>query len=46
MGAPTTSSPPVVVVDGTKKIKFQGGFWINKISYKIFCISKRLSTST
>jgi len=45
MGAPTTSSPPEAVVDGAKQMKFQGGFWINKILYKSFWDSRRLSTS-
>jgi len=45
MGALTILSLLEVVVDSAKQIKFQGGFWINRISYKFFCISRRLSTS-
>jgi len=46
MGVLTTSLPPEIVVDGAKRMKFQGGSWINKILYKFFWDSRRLSIST
>jgi len=40
MEVPTTLSSPEVVVNGAKQIKLQKGFWIRRILYKFFFISR------
>ena len=40
MGVSTTSSPLGIVVDSTKQIKSQKGYWIKRILYNLSFLKK------